>query len=225
MPDENAAYLSRRLWEAGVTVVRVTFLPDGRAVIAEEVNALAPRHTYVFVSGGIGPTHDDRTRAAVADGLGRCLTVHPDAQDFLRGGYGEHLTPADAAMAELPEGSRLLLGTQSRAFGFQVENVYVFPGVPFLLQDIFERFVPSIQASPDLVRELWTESKEGSFSQLLADVQGRFPAVRIGSYPTSTPGRYRARIVLRCRNAADLAACEDAVSEILRACVGMQVSR
>jgi molybdopterin-biosynthesis enzyme MoeA-like protein len=186
-------------------------------VIAQELRALAPRFTYLFVTGGMGPTHDDRTRAAVAEGLGRRLAVNPEAEAFLLRGYGESLTEADVAMAELPEGASLLLGSQGRAFGFQVANVYVFPGVPFLLRDIFERLLPSLRAVPYRVREVWTESKEGLFSRVLAEVQLRFPAVRIGSYPTSVGGSYRSRIILRCRDEADLAACEQAVQEALRA--------
>ncbi len=200
-----------------MTVARISFLPDG-PVIADEVRAHAPRHTYVFVTGGIGPTHDDRTRAAVAQALGRRLTVHPDAEAFLRRAYGETLTEADAEMAELPEGSELLLGSQGRAYGFRVENVHVFPGVPFLLRDIFDPLLERIRAVPYLTRELWTESKEGLFSRQLQSVQARFPGVRIGSYPTSVSGSYRARILLRCRDAGDLEACERAVSEVLLRC-------
>ena len=123
-------------------------------------------------------------------------------------------------MAELPEGAELLLGSQSRAFGFRVANVHVFPGVPLLLRDIFERLASTLRGEPYLVRELWTESKEGLFSEPLQHVQVRFPAVRIGSYPTSVSGRYSARIVLRCRDAGELAAAEAAVSEVLRLCRG-----
>jgi molybdopterin-biosynthesis enzyme MoeA-like protein len=216
VPDENAGYLSRRLWEAGIVVGRIVFLPDRRRLIAEEVSALAPHFTHVFVTGGIGPTHDDCTRAAVAEGLGRSLVPHSEAEVFLRKGYGDALTPADAAMALLPEGAALLWGSQRRAFGFRVGNVHVFPGVPSLLRDIFEPLVPAIRGAPYQIRELWTESKEGVFSRGLEGVQARFPGVRIGSYPTAVGGRYRARILLRCRNAADLAACERAVSEALR---------
>lgn len=182
------------------------------------MRGLASRHTYVFVTGGIGPTHDDRTRAAVAEGLGRRVERNPEAEAFLRRVYAEGLTAAEFAMAELPEGAALLLGSQGRAFGFRVENVYVFPGVPFLVRDIFEPLASAIRAVPYLIRELWTESKEGLFSQELERVQERFPAVRIGSYPMVASGSYRARIVLRCREAADLAACEEAVSEVLRVC-------
>jgi molybdopterin-biosynthesis enzyme MoeA-like protein len=218
VPDENAAYLSRRLWKAGVIVGRIVFLPDGLPVISDEIRAVAPRFTYVFVTGGIGPTHDDRTRAAVAEALGLPLSPHPEAEAFLRRGYGEALTAADAGMAQLPAGAELLRGNQGRAFGFRVRNVHVFPGVPFLLRDLFERILPEIRTTPYLVRELWTESKEGVFSCGLAGVQARFPGVRIGSYPTAVGGRYRSRILLRCRDASDLAACEEAVSEALRAC-------
>ena len=184
-------------------------------MIAEELRAIAPRFTHVFVTGGMGPTHDDRTRAAVGAALGRPLVAHPDALAFLHRGFGDSLTPADAAMAELPEGAELLLGSKGRAFGFRVENVHVFPGVPFLLRDIFESLVPRLRTDPYHVRELWTESKEGHFSESLGEVQRRFPSVRIGSYPTSVAGSYRARIVLRCREQGDLVACEAAVLEAL----------
>jgi molybdopterin-biosynthesis enzyme MoeA-like protein len=188
-------------------------------VIAEEIQSLSPRFTYVFVTGGIGPTHDDRTRAAVAAGLNRRLAPHPQAGLFLHGGYGETLTTAESAMANLPEGAELLLGMQTRAFGFRVQNVMVFPGVPFFLKDIFERLFPTLVSIPYLVRELWTGSKEGLFSSSLERVQDRFPAVRIGSYPTLSGGRYRARVVLRSRDAVLLAQAEEAVHEALRHCL------
>jgi molybdopterin-biosynthesis enzyme MoeA-like protein len=214
--DENAGYLARRLWESGIAVGRIVFLPDRRDEIAAELAAAAPLFTHLFVTGGIGPTHDDCTRAAVADGLGVPLVTNAEAAAFLRRGYGDALTPADAEMALLPEGAELLWGFQRRAFGFRVRNVHVFPGVPGLLRDLFEPLVPAIRGAPYQVRELWTESKEGVFSSGLESVQARFPGVRIGSYPTAVGGRYRARILLRCRNAADLAACERAVGEALR---------
>lgn len=223
VPDENAAYLARRLSEAGVAVGRITFLPDAREVIAGEIRQLSSEFTHVFVTGGIGPTHDDRTRAAVAEGLGRPLVLHTEAESFLARSYGESLTEADAAMAELPETATLLHGSH-RVFGFRVDNVYVFPGVPFLLRDLFEQLLPELRAAPYLTRELWTESKEGIFSRPLQQVQERFPGVRIGSYPTSVAGRYRARIVLRCRDEADLVACETAVHEALRGCGAARAS-
>lgn len=213
--DQNAPFLTRRLWELGIKVERIVVLPDVRGLLAEEIGGLAEEHDYVLVTGGMGPTHDDVTRQAIADAVGRPLEAHPGARDLLDDDYGEALTPAEAEMARLPRGARVVRGRQRLAFAFRVENVFAFPGVPVLLEDIFEVAAEELLASPFYKETLWVHGKEGDFSEALAEIQLAHPEVGIGSYPVFLDGRYRCKVVLRSRDPEALDAAEAAIAEAL----------
>ena len=202
--DQNTPFLTRRLWELGILVERIVVVGDRRDVIAEELRRMVPSHDFVLVTGGMGPTHDDVTRQAVADALDLPLEAHGEARELLSADYGERLTPSEAAMAELPRGSRVMRGRQQLAFAFRVQSVIVFPGVPVLLQDIFEMAAELLLSSPFFKETLWVRGKEGDFSEPLGEIQGAHPAVGIGSYPVFVDGRYRCKLVLRSRDAAAL---------------------
>ena len=215
VPDQNAPFLTRRLWELGIKVERIEVVADRQDELAGEIRALAERHDYVLVTGGLGPTHDDVTRQAVADALELPLEVHAGAIELLADDYGDRLTPAEEAMARLPRGSRVLRGRQRLAYGFRVAGVFVFPGVPALLQDIFEVAAEDLLSAPFYKETLWVCGKEGDFSETLAGIQARHPAVGIGSYPVFLDGRYRCKVVLRARDREALArAVEEIEAEL-----------
>jgi molybdenum cofactor synthesis domain-containing protein len=202
--DQNTPFLTRRLWELGILVAKIVIVGDRREAIVEELRRLAPEQDFVLVTGGMGPTHDDVTRQAVADALGVPLEPHVEARELLSADYGDRLTPSEAAMAELPRGSRVMRGRQQLAFAFRAGNVIVFPGVPVLLQDIFEMAAEELLSAPFYKETLWVRGKEGDFSEPLAAIQHAHPAVGIGSYPVFVDGRYRCKLVLRSRDSAAL---------------------
>lgn len=207
--DQNTPFLTRRLWELGILVERIVVVGDRREVIAEELRRMVPTHDFVLVTGGMGPTHDDVTRQSVADALDLPLEDHGEARELLSADYGDRLTPSEAAMAELPRGSSVMRGRQQLAFAFRVQSVIVFPGVPVLLQDIFEMAAELLLSSPFYKETLWVRGKEGDFSEPLGEIQGAHPLVGIGSYPVFVDGRYRCKLVLRSRDAAALRRAAD----------------
>ncbi len=209
--DQNAPFLTRRLWELGIKVERIVVLADRLDELAEEIRDLAAARDFVLVTGGLGPTHDDVTRPAVADALGEPLESHAGARELLADDLGDRLTPAEEAMAMLPRGARVLRGAQRLAYGFRAANVFVFPGVPVLLQDIFEVAAEDLLSAPFFKETLWVCGKEGDFSETLAAIQARHPSVGIGSYPVFLDGRYRCKLVLRAR---ELEALRGAAREI-----------
>lgn len=213
--DQNTPFLTRRLWELGILVARVVIVGDRREAIVEELERLAAAHDFVLVTGGMGPTHDDVTRQAVADALGLPLEPHAEARDLLSADYGERLTPSEAAMAELPRGARVMRGRQQLAFAFRAGSVIVFPGVPVLLQDIFEMAAEELISAPFFKETLWVRGKEGDFSEPLAEIQRAHPAVGIGSYPVFLDGRYRCKLVLRSRDSSALELAAGAVRDAL----------
>lgn len=213
--DQNSPFLTRRLWELGIRVDRVVVLGDRRDELAAELRDLAAGHDVVLVTGGMGPTHDDVTRQAVADALGLPLEPHAAARDLLADDYGDALTPAEEAMGELPRGARLLRGRQKLAFAFRSENVYAFPGVPVLLQDIFEVAADELLSIPFYKETLWVRGKEGDFSEALGAIQSAHPDVGIGSYPVYLDGRYRCKVVLRSRDHEAIRAAAAAIEREL----------
>lgn len=213
--DQNTPFLTRRLWELGILVERIVVLGDRHPELVAEIRRLWPAHDYVFLTGGMGPTHDDVTREAVAEALGLPLELHEEARDLLASDYGPRLTPSEANMAMLPEGARLLRGRQRLAYAFRAGNVFAFPGVPILLQDIFESTADELLSAPFYKETLWVCGKEGDFSEPLAGIQRAHVTVGIGSYPVFLDGRYRCKLVLRARDPVALAAAVGAIEAAL----------
>src|ERR1043165_1793991 len=83
--EENAAFLIGELRALGVDLRRITFVPDDLDDIAQTVLDCSRRFDYVFTSGGVGPTHDDITMAAIAQGFGTTIIRHPDLEARVRG--------------------------------------------------------------------------------------------------------------------------------------------
>ena len=138
--DANLAFLARGLNEVGIRLREARVIPDDAGVIVATINEVRHAFDYVFTTGGIGPTHDDITAQCVADAFGVALIVHPEARRLLETHYPPgHLNEARLRMAMVPEGAVLLPNPISRAPGFQIGNVFVLPGVPSIMQGIFEQ--------------------------------------------------------------------------------------
>ena len=106
--DKNAGHLAAVMTAIGVDLKEVRMVGDDEAAIIEAVNALRARYTYVFTSGGIGPTHDDITADAVSKAFGLPCDHEPRAMEMLAAVYAERgmeFTEARKRMARMPEGA------------------------------------------------------------------------------------------------------------------------
>ncbi len=203
--DENAAHIARRLTGLGLRVHGIRVVPDAVEAIVHAISEARATADLLFISGGIGPTHDDLTREAVGAAIGVACVRHAEAEKRLRRGYGRAITAAELAMADLPAGAHLLLGTRTGAFGFAIESVYVLPGIPALLRDIVDNITADWKPASYFRAEIVTWLREGNVADELRLIQRDFPAVAIGSYPVKTEAGYRVRIVLRARERDALA--------------------
>jgi molybdenum cofactor synthesis domain-containing protein len=211
--DENLAFLARGLNTVGVRLREARVIPDDAAVIAATVNELRGKFDYVFTTGGIGPTHDDITAQSIADAFGVPLVLHPEAKRLLETHYqpGE-LNEARLRMARVPEGAVLLLNPISRAPGFRIGNVFVLPGVPSIMQAIFDELKHRLKGGvPVLARSLSCQLGEGTLAADLARLQARYPDIEIGSYPYFRRGDFGVTLVLRGTERARL---EQATAEL-----------
>ena len=196
--DTNIAFLGERLNELGVRLMEARVIPDIEDTIVATVNQVRARFTYVFTTGGIGPTHDDITAASIAKAFGVPLTEHPEARAILDAHYPPgDLTEARLRMARTPEGAALIENPVSKAPGFQMDNVFVMAGIPAIMQAMFESLSHRlVGGTPLKSRSVTVYLPESRMAPSLAALQDRYPDVEIGSYPFSREGRFGARLVL-----------------------------
>ncbi|MFW6158462.1 MAG: competence/damage-inducible protein A [Planctomycetota bacterium] len=143
--DSNAAWLSRRLGALGIDVVSHRAMRDEESEIVEATKVAAARSDLVIVTGGIGPTHDDRTREAVARAAGRELVIDQDALDHVESifaAHGRQMPPSNRRQAAVPDGADILRNQTGTAAGFRVRiseaDIFVLPGVPREMKRMFE---------------------------------------------------------------------------------------
>lgn len=182
--DANVAYIARRLGDIGITINEVRMVRDDMQAIGDAVKALAAENTYVFSTGGIGPTHDDITIAAMARAYGKRVVRDEVVEGRLRQYYGNRLVPAALRMADFPEGARVVVHDQGWAPGCMLENVCIMAGSPTHMQVMLEAALPLLrQGEPVHSKTIDAWIAENQIADALAQVQARFRDVEIGSYP------------------------------------------
>jgi molybdenum cofactor synthesis domain-containing protein len=204
--DANLQYLANGLNGIGIRFMEARVVPDIESMIVEAVNALRHKYTYVFTTGGIGPTHDDITAAAIAKAFSVPIIRHPDAVSALSRFYADsELNEARLKMADVPKGSVLVENAISSAPGFRMGNVYVLAGIPRIMQVMFEAAKNDLAHGPIVQsRELSAHLSESKIAKDLTELQTKYPETDIGSYPFTTGEQYGVTIVIRSENVSKL---------------------
>jgi molybdenum cofactor synthesis domain-containing protein len=215
--DKNVGYIADRLTEVGIDLKEVRIVSDERDEIVDALNALRSRYTYVFTTGGIGPTHDDITADSVAAAFGVPIDVDQRAVDVMLERYEQsELTEARLRMARIPEGAELIANPVSKAPGFNIGNVFVMAGVPSIMHAMMDDVVPRLKAGR-IVHSLSIEAGmgEGAVAKQLSALQDEFPDISIGSYPYQRDGKFQTSLVLRSRDADRIAEAAEQLKTIL----------
>ncbi len=185
MADLNTPFLTRRLRELGIEVRRIEVVPDEPPEIVRAVRAASCAFDYVFTSGGVGPTPDDVTVPAVAAALERTIVRSSALERLLLDYYKvDELTIAQGRLAEIPSGAELIYAPDSPYPQLVVGNVYVFPGVPSLLEKKFEQIASLLKGTPFFAESVTTSRLETELAPWLSALGEQHPAVRFGSYPS-----------------------------------------
>lgn len=210
--DQNIGHIADYLTAIGIDVREVRVVADAETAIVEAVNALRGRHTYVFTTGGIGPTHDDITADAMARAFGVAIDHDPRAVAMLRERYGEeNLTEARLRMARIPTGADLIENPISAAPGFQLGNVIVMAGVPHIMQVMLDCVAPSLKTGVKMLTQTVSPGLgigEGRIAAPLAKIASDHPTVSIGSYPTMSTAGFETHLVIRGKDARAVAAAK-----------------
>ena len=215
--DKNIGYIAEFLTNIGIDMREVRVVPDIEDEIVTALDALRQRYTYVFTTGGIGPTHDDITADCVAKAFGVTIDVDPRAKALLLTRIAEKdMNEARLRMARIPKGADLILNKVSAAPGFRIGNVHVMAGVPSIMQAMLDEVAPTLKTGVKMLSEtVRADCREGDIGTPLGDIAKAHPDVMIGSYPFQDEGRPNTNVVIRSRDPAKLAAAKAAVEDML----------
>jgi nicotinamide-nucleotide amidase len=213
--DTNSHWLAERLRLLGFPVKRITAIRDRPQEIVDQVRRelVDDEVTHVFMSGGLGPTPDDRTFAALAEALSREMVVWEETrvrierrvQRMHEAGLldSPEVTEGNLRMARIPASpEHVFKNKRGMAPGVVYEangkRIFVLPGVPLEMKSIFTEELETqflAEGSAATVRELrFTFAVEARFYPLMRELEERFPDVSVGSYPNFETKE----LVIRC---------------------------
>jgi molybdenum cofactor synthesis domain-containing protein len=218
--DRNIGSVAEYLTAIGVDLKEVRVVPDEEPEIVAALNALRARYTYVFTTGGIGPTHDDITADAVAKAFGVPIDYHPQAVEILTARLaqtGGVMNEARMRMTRVPKGGELVLNKISAAPGFRIGNVIVMAGIPAVMQAMLEYIAPQLRTGAKMLSEtVRADCREGDIGTELGAIAKTHPDVIIGSYPFMDENKGpNAHVVMRARDAQKLALVKAEVETML----------
>ena len=210
--DKNIGHIADHLTAIGIQLKEVRIVPDVEDEIVDAVNTLRAKYTYLFTTGGIGPTHDDITADAVAKAFGVGIDVDERALTPMKAYYagrGIELTPARMRMARLPFGSELVENSVSIAPGFKLDNVIVMAGVPNIMHVMLDAATKFLKTGKKMLSVgIDLHRPEGEIAAMFEAHQKRYPEVPMGSYPFMRDGKPGTQLVLRSTDATLLAQAE-----------------
>lgn len=199
--DKNIGYIADHCTSIGIQLLEVRIVPDIEREIVDAVNALRAKYTYVFTTGGIGPTHDDITADSIAKAFGVGIDVDQRALDIMMPYFekrGVEVTPARLRMARIPDGAELVENSISVAPGFMLDNVIVMAGIPNIMQVMLDAVTPRLRKGRMMhSHAIDLDHPEGLVAELLGTHQKDYPDVSMGSYPTIKNNRPCTQLVLR----------------------------
>src|SRR6266516_5936566 len=218
--DQNIGYVAECLTAVGIDLKEVRVVGNEEKAIVDALNALRHRFTYVFTTGGIGPTHADITADCVAKAFGVPIDTDPRALAILHEWVkttGAEMNKARLRLTRIPKGADLILNKVSGAPGFWIGNVIVMAGVPSIMQAMLDEVAPKLNIGVRMLSEtVRADAREGDIGTQLGEIARANPEVAISSQPFFNPQHgANTNVVLRARDAQKLALANRAVEDML----------
>ena len=218
--DKNVSYIS--IWlnnYCGISIKEVRIIPDNEKIIIRTILELSKKFTYVFTTGGIGPTHDDITSKSISKAFKVKYQFNTEAYKILENYYGKlNFNTPRQKMAKIPKGSKLIYNPTSAAPGFKIKNIFCLPGVPTILQSMLpniKRFI--IRGLVVYDRSIYLNTVESKIAKILTKLQNDFRRkIEIGSYPYFKSGKIGVAVVLRSNNKKEITRCNNLLLQIIK---------
>lgn len=203
--DQNANFIAKRCSEIGIVLDEIRIIPDIQEIIKKVVRNASINHKNVFVTGGIGPTHDDITALSIAKAFNRKLIFNKKAVSLLKNHYRNsnlELNDSRMKMACIPARASLIMNPVSSAPGFKIKNVWVMAGVPKIMQSMFiESVEPKLKKGKKIFsKTIMVFKPEGDIAKILDKINKEYAKLEIGSYPFYKPPKIGTNVVFRSRN-------------------------
>ena len=198
--DINSHFFCTELRRLGVEVQKISTIQDEIELIGHEVATFSQRYDYVFTSGGVGPTHDDVTIDGIAHGFGLKVVRHPDIERRMRQRLGNQVNEARLRMANVPDGAKLLATEALFAPIVNIRNVYIFPGIPSILQERFHAIKEMFRDAPYYLKNVYVRYGEGVIAEMLNELLVKFPQLMLGSYPVLDVPEYKVKVTLESKD-------------------------
>lgn len=219
--DKNIGYIADYMTALGIDLKEVRVVSDDENAIVAALNALRNAYTYVFTTGGIGPTHDDITADCIAKAFGVELEFHPEAVAIMKervAKMGGELNEARMRMTRIPKGGALVANKVSGAPGFWIGNVITMAGIPAVMNAMLDEVAPKLKTGVKMMSEsIRADAREGDVGTELGVVAKAHPDTIIGSYPfVDEKGGPNTNLVIRSRDPEKLAAAKAAVEAMLK---------
>lgn len=196
--DVHIKYLGEKLSVQGIDLKEARVISDNIESIIKHINEVRSSFTYVFTTGGIGPTHDDKTAEAIAKAFNTPLEENVEALAMLQARWGKEVSPSNRRMARIPKGATLIENIVTQAPGFQIANVYVLAGVPSIMRAMVDTLLPNLKGgAPVKTKSISCLLGEGILAETLETLDQTYPSVQIGSYPFFLPQGHGTTIVIR----------------------------
>ena len=215
--DTNTGSIALWLNSLGVKVQEVRIIPDIEKVIVKTINEVRKKNTYVFTTGGIGPTHDDITAASISKAFNLKYKINKEAFEILESYYkpGE-FNEGRQKMAWTPANAKLILNPTSGAPGFIVKNVFCLPGVPSILKSMLGGLKNEIfGGKPIISHTINLVTVESEIVKSLTLVQDNNKDVEIGSYPFFKAGKLGVAVVIRSVEQSKINICNSQILDFV----------
>ncbi len=183
--DTNSNFIAKNLLKSGIKLEEIKVIQDQRKIIINNVKRLSNKYSYVFSTGGIGPTHDDITSESISIAFKRKFLINKEAFKILEKYYPKgEFNKSRQRMAMMPQNVKLIHNPISAAPGFIIKNIYVLPGVPKIMEKMFLKILKNIKkGSPKKVTTINTNLYESVVANELKKIQNKYTECSIGSYP------------------------------------------
>jgi len=183
--DTNSNFIADKLTKEGIKLEEILVIQDVKEIIKKNVINFSSKYSYVFTTGGIGPTHDDITSESISEAFQLNYEINNKAFDILNNYYPKgEFNESRQRMAKMPVGSELILNPMTAAPGFNIKNIYVLPGVPEIMRVMFLELIKTLKkGKAKLITTINTNLYESKIAIELKNIQNKFKDASIGSYP------------------------------------------
>jgi nicotinamide-nucleotide amidase len=212
--DTNSSFIASQLNIQGWLVSVMMSVPDDEDAIRKGLDYIMSLSDAVVVTGGLGPTVDDITTAAIARAFDLTLYMDKEVLKYLKDRFNKmHLkwTDNNAKQAMFPEGAETIRNPVGSAWGFSLRRsekiIVVMPGVPTEAKKMLSEEVIPILRKNFIEAALYVESRiiklsgvtEARVDQMLSDIDFDRLGISVGFYPNFP----EIQVVLTARCATD----------------------